>query len=139
MAECSWSIRLGHRLRTGRSLQPVMGIIQQIVTAAREKQLNFVVNHIELAAEKTKQLFLKYGKYMSRFPDSPPSPEMALREISQVPGLELPIDPEFISLPPRMPWPVMLRRLEETMPWRSTQPGEEARRAARKIDVEFVL
>ncbi len=76
---------------------------------------------------------------MSRYPDSLPNPEATLREAVDVPDLDLPIDSEFVSLPPRLEWAVMLRRLEETMPWRSTRPGEEARRAAQKIDVEFVL
>jgi hypothetical protein len=56
-----------------------------------------------------------------------------------LPDLEFPIDPGFISRPPRLDFQVMLRRLEETMPWRSTRPGEEERRLAAKIDVEFVL
>jgi len=53
--------------------------------------------------------------------------------------LEFPIDPEFLSLPPRLDPQVMLRRLEETMPWRSTRSGEQERRLMTKIDVEFVL
>jgi hypothetical protein len=53
--------------------------------------------------------------------------------------LEFPIAPDFLSLPPQLRPEVMLRRLEETMPWRSTRPGEEQRRLAAKVDVEFVL
>jgi hypothetical protein len=53
--------------------------------------------------------------------------------------LDFPVDPDFLSLPPRLDPQVMLRRIEETMPWRSTRPGQEARRLASKVDVEFVL
>jgi len=53
--------------------------------------------------------------------------------------LEFPVAPDFLSLPPRLHPAVMLRRLEETMPWRSTRPGEDQRRLATKVDVEFVL
>jgi hypothetical protein len=76
---------------------------------------------------------------MSSYPVSSPKADQELRDISEVPDLDLPIDPDFVSLPHRLDWPVMLRRLAETMPWRSTRPGEEARRAARKISVEFTL
>ena len=53
--------------------------------------------------------------------------------------LEFPVAPEFRSLPPRLDPQVMLRRIAETMPWRSTRRGEIERRSAEKIDVEFVL
>jgi len=49
------------------------------------------------------------------------------------------VDPDFLSLPPRLDPQVMLRRLEETMPWRSTRLGEQERRLLTKVDVEFVL
>jgi len=49
------------------------------------------------------------------------------------------VDPDFLSLPPCLDPQVMLRRLEETMPWRSTRPGEQDRRLLTKVDVEFVL
>jgi len=53
--------------------------------------------------------------------------------------LEFPVDPDFLSLPPRLDPQVMLRRLEETMPWRSMRPGEQERRLLTKVNVEFVL
>ncbi len=53
--------------------------------------------------------------------------------------LQFPIAPDFVSRPPRLDPQVMLRRIAETMPWRSTRPGERERRFATKIDVEFVL
>jgi hypothetical protein len=53
--------------------------------------------------------------------------------------LEFPIAPDFISRPPRIDPQVMLRRIEENMPWRSARPGEQERRASEGIPVEFVL
>ncbi|MCS7336913.1 MAG: hypothetical protein NZ739_01555 [Verrucomicrobiae bacterium] len=53
--------------------------------------------------------------------------------------LELPVDPEFASLPAKVDLKAMLRRIEENMPWRSSRPGERERRLASKVDVEFVL
>lgn len=57
----------------------------------------------------------------------------------EMPDLQFPVAPDFVSRPPRLDPQVMLRRIEETMPWRSTRPGERERRFATKIDVEFVL
>jgi hypothetical protein len=54
-------------------------------------------------------------------------------------GLEFPIAPDFVSVPPRIELQAMLRRIEENMPWRSTRPGEQERRLADKVNVEFVL
>jgi hypothetical protein len=62
-----------------------------------------------------------------------------LNDSPAVPDLEFPFDRDFLSLPPRLDFQVMLRRLEETMPWRSSRPGEADRRLAEKVDVEFVL
>jgi hypothetical protein len=62
-----------------------------------------------------------------------------LNDSPTVPDLEFPIDRDFLSLPPRLDLQVMLRRLEETMPWRSSRPGEADRRLAERVDVEFVL
>ena len=62
-----------------------------------------------------------------------------LNDSSAAPDLEFPIDRDFLSLPPRLDLQLMLRRLEETMPWRSSRPGEADRRLAEKVDVEFVL
>jgi len=53
--------------------------------------------------------------------------------------LEFPIDPGFASVPPQIDPQVMLRRIAETMPWRSTRPGERDRRRDQGISVEFVL
>ena len=55
------------------------------------------------------------------------------------PELEFPVAPDFNSRPPRLDPQVMLKRCAETMPWRSTRPGERARRLAEAIPVEFVL
>jgi hypothetical protein len=53
--------------------------------------------------------------------------------------LEFPVAPDFVSRPPRIDPRVMLQRIAETMPWRSQRPGEQERRLAQKIRVEFVL
>jgi hypothetical protein len=62
-----------------------------------------------------------------------------LNEEVIAPDLEFPVSPDFVSLPPRLELGVMLARLEETMPWRSTRPGVEQQRLAEKIPVGFVL
>ena len=62
-----------------------------------------------------------------------------LREAAPAADLDLPVAPDFVSLPPQLDPPVMLARIEETMPWRGTRPGEKERRLSEKIAVEFVL
>jgi hypothetical protein len=53
--------------------------------------------------------------------------------------LELPVAPDFLSLPPQIDVQAMLRRIEENIAWRNGRPGEAERRAAEKLSVEFVL
>ena len=53
--------------------------------------------------------------------------------------LEFPAAPDFVSQPPQINAQDMLERIAETMPLRKKRPGEDARRAAEKIPVEFVL
>jgi len=62
-----------------------------------------------------------------------------LNEAAAAAELELPVATDFISRPPQIDPQVMLRRIEETMPWRSARPGEKERRLAEKISEEFVL
>ena len=76
---------------------------------------------------------------MKRYPASRQNNPQEIKEAGSVEKLEFPVDPEFVSLPPRLDPQVMLRRLEETMPWRSARPGEQERRLMTKVDVEFVL
>jgi len=76
---------------------------------------------------------------MKRYPASPQTNNPELKEVATLEKLEFPVDPDFLSLPPCLDPQVMLRRLEETMPWRSTRPGEQDRRLLTKVDVEFVL
>ena len=57
----------------------------------------------------------------------------------ELPDLEFPIEPDFISRPPHLDPQVMLRRIAENMPWRNSRPGTTERRLAEKIPVEFVL
>ncbi len=52
--------------------------------------------------------------------------------------LEFPIS-DFVSRPPQIDPQVMLRRIEENMPWRNSRPGAKEQRLAEKISVEFVL
>ena len=53
--------------------------------------------------------------------------------------LDFPVAPDFASLPPRLDPQSMLHRIEKTMPWRSTRPGERQKRTAAIVQVEFVL
>ena len=75
---------------------------------------------------------------MSKFPDPPQPSHLPLKE-APAQDLEFPVAPDFLSLPPRLDPRVMLLRLEETMPWRSTRPGEQERRALTSVQVEFIL
>ena len=75
---------------------------------------------------------------MNKYPDSPQETNPELKDALES-NLEFPIDPDFLSLPPRLDPQVMLRRIEENLPWRSTRPGEKQRRLVEKVDVEFVL
>ena len=76
---------------------------------------------------------------MKEHPAQRATTDAALNETPETEHLEFPVVPDFLSLPPRLDPQAMLQRLEETMPWRSTRPGEAERRSAAKIDVEFVL
>jgi hypothetical protein len=70
----------------------------------------------------------------------PPSEPLVLKDApAGGPTLEFPIDPGFLSLPPRLDPQAMLRRIEENLPWRTSRPGERERRATEAIAVEFVL
>jgi hypothetical protein len=76
---------------------------------------------------------------MKKYPGNAPPESLKLNETALAADLELPIAPDFVSLPPRIEFQAMLRRIEENMPWRSNRPGEQERRLAEKINVEFVL
>ncbi|PYJ81031.1 MAG: hypothetical protein DME22_22290 [Verrucomicrobia bacterium] len=76
---------------------------------------------------------------MKKYPEPPPENEWRLNEEAASAHLELPVDPDFLSLPPRIDPQAMLRRIEENLPWRSTRPGEKERRFAEKVGEEFVL
>ena len=76
---------------------------------------------------------------MKKYPGSRQIDNPQLKETANAETLEFPIDPKFLSVPPRLDFGVMLRRLQETMPWRSTRPGEQERRLLTKVDVEFLL
>ena len=76
---------------------------------------------------------------MKKYPAPPPENNWRLNEAAVAADLEFPVAEDFISLLPRIDPQVMLRRIEETMPWRSTRPGEKERRLSLKVGVEFVL
>jgi hypothetical protein len=73
---------------------------------------------------------------MKKYPDHSLAND-ALKETADT--LEFPIAPGFISVAPRLDPQAMLRRIEENMPWKNSQPGVKERRLAEKIPAEFVL
>ena len=75
---------------------------------------------------------------MKKYPDHSPKADV-LEDATQFYALEFPAAPDFVSQPPRVELPAMLRRIEENMPWRNRRPGEAERRLAEKIPVEFEL
>lgn len=76
---------------------------------------------------------------MNKYPDSARAKNSEINETVADPNLQFPIDSAFLSLAPSLDPQVMLGRIEENMPWRSTLPGEREKRAAEGMDVEFVL
>ena len=76
---------------------------------------------------------------MNKYPASSPGESTELHDKTSTEELKFPIDPEFLSVPPRVDLQLMLQRIEESMPWRNSRPGEAERRLALKVDVEFVL
>lgn len=113
------------------------------------------VNHLHLAASKTRQLFLRYGALELYENSSEPAPtndpKAGLPAATQFqegqgngagdeePKLEFPIEPDFVSRPPRLDPQVMLERCARNMPYRNARPGESRRRLAEKIPEEFAL
>lgn len=73
---------------------------------------------------------------MKNYPEPSPESDFTLHDAAD---LEFPVASDFDSTPPRVDFQVMLKRIEENMAWRSTRPGEEARRLATKVNVEFKL
>ena len=78
-------------------------------------------------------------KRTKKYPAPSRENDSTLNESALAADLDFPVAPEFVSVPPQIELEIMLRRIAETMPWRSTRPGEEQRRLAEKIPVEFVL
>jgi hypothetical protein len=75
---------------------------------------------------------------MKKYPVPAPANSAAFKDAPAA-DLEFPVVPDFLSRPPRIDPQAMLRRIEETMPWRSTRPGEKERRANQGITTEFIL
>ncbi len=76
---------------------------------------------------------------MSKYPDSAPESKNELKDALADEFLDFPIALDFLSLPPKIDPQAMMDRLLETMPWRSSRPGERERRLQDKVDVEFIL
>ena len=76
---------------------------------------------------------------MKKYPTPAPPNNFQLNEAALAAELDFPVAPDFDPQPPRIDPQAMLRRIGETMPWRSTRYGEPERRLAEKIAVKFVL
>jgi hypothetical protein len=75
---------------------------------------------------------------MTKYPAHSPATD-ALRDAPSADTLEFPSASGFVSRPPKIELQAMLRRIEENLAWRNGRPGENERRLAEKIPVEFVL
>ena len=75
---------------------------------------------------------------MKKSPAPAPRNDPSISDALVTEDLIFPVS-DFVSQPPNIDPQAMLRRIEETMPWRSQQPGAKEQRLAEKIDVEFVL
>lgn len=95
----------------------------------------------DVRSQGVKSLFLKYGTpdCMKKSTAAQPRSRYQWNEAALACDLEFPVVPAFVSMPPRVDFQAMLRRIEESLPWRSTRPGEMERRAAGKVPEEFVL
>ena len=77
---------------------------------------------------------------MDRF--SEPSPEncaTAQGFHAQPPDLEFPDAPDFVSKPPRLPWPVIYDRSKRRLRYKTARRDFEQRRLENKSSEEFVL
>lgn len=75
---------------------------------------------------------------MKKYPAPAPADNQELKDATGA-ALEFPVAPDFLSHPPQINPQAMLRRIEATMPWRSSRPGEKERRAEQVVTKEFVL
>ena len=76
---------------------------------------------------------------VKKYLTSAPTNSFQLNEAACAADLDFPIAADFVSHPPSLDPQLMLRRIEETMRWRSTRPQERERRLTGKVDIEFVL
>jgi len=77
---------------------------------------------------------------MRKSPELSPEIEAALADFQpQSPDLVLPVNPDFVSEPPRLPWAHAYLLCEQALNWTVRDGDFEQQRLARKIDVEFVL
>lgn len=96
------------------------------------------IKGVDLRSENIRRLFEKHGT-LELYEGYPEPARVNESKGHDAANLEFPVSPDFISRPPHIDAKVMRRRVEENMPWRSTRPGEQERRLARKVNVEFVL
>lgn len=87
-------------------------------------------NNLDLNQERYETLFLKYG-----------SREITRRssESCGIPELDLPVDSDFVGLPPRVSLPEYCRLKQQFREWFAKGIPSEQERLARKVAEEFVL
>ena len=70
---------------------------------------------------------------MGKYPERQKPADLEMKDSGGTADLEFPIDPGFVSQPPRMDRQVMLRRLAETITWRSSRADERERRLSSRV------
>ena len=66
-------------------------------------------------------------------------PRARIKKTTHVEVLELPVEPDFVSLPPDVPLEDAFALNEQAKDWFPQSLPTPAERLARKVDVEFVL
>jgi hypothetical protein len=95
---------------------------------------------LDARSEKVQQLFQNMAPSSCMRKYSERSIEEALASFQPEPAdLDFPIDPDFVSKPPRLPWQAIYQRSEESLPRKTMRPEFEEQRLASKIAAEFVL
>ena len=74
---------------------------------------------------------------MKKSPDPSPTNDWQLNDAPAA-DLEFPVVADYVSHSARVDPQAMLRRLSETMPWRSVRPDVKAQRLEQRVAVEFV-
>ncbi len=122
------ALKHGHVGRFGKDLLDVDNLVR--------------INKVDFQSDKFRQCASSMATKNSTeklFAPVAASEAACLRDSPGGDTLAFPVDPGFMSYPPQIDPQAMLQRIAETMPWRSTRPGERERRAALGVAVEFVL